>query len=74
MRTNYTVEDIISFIQIVNCMSYDKFFEMYKEVFDYVSDYYVKEKYESAMNNVSNWMCFIDYQNLEKMMNFCLNK
>ena len=44
MGKKFSTADIIKFIQIVNCMSFDKFFEMYEHTFDYVSKGYCEEK------------------------------
>jgi hypothetical protein len=55
-------------------MSFERFFEMYEYTFDYVSKGYVEEKFNYCRSNIGFWMCSIDYENLEKMMNFCLNK
>lgn len=73
MGKKFSTTDIIKFIQTVNCMSFERFFEMYEHTFDYVSKGYVEEKFNSCRNNIGFWMCSIDYENLEKMFDFCLN-
>jgi hypothetical protein len=71
---NFTVPEIISFIQKINCMEYEKFFKMYEDVFGYVTKSYVQEKYNNAMSNIGYWICSIDYNSLEQMMCYCLKK
>lgn len=71
---SFTAPDIIKFIQSVNCMSIDRFKRMYEEVLGYVSDGYVNEKFNSCNRNIGFWICSLDAESLEKMMNFCLNK
>lgn len=74
MNTTYTVEDIITFTQKINCMSYDSFKEMYKFVFGQAFNDYVMEKFNLVQKGFNRWICSLDYETLESMMNYCLNK
>ena len=72
MEKLFSAADVVKFIQIVNCMSFERFFEMYEDVFGYVSKGYVEENFNYCNNNIGFLMCSLDSENLTKMMNFCL--
>ena len=69
---SFTASDIIKFIQIVNCMSIERFKKMYEYVFDFVTDGYVNEKFNSCQRNIGFWICSLDNESLEKAMKYCL--
>jgi hypothetical protein len=73
MLDKYDVVEMIKFVQIINCMSYDEFKEMYKVVFGFAEDGYVQEKFNLANSRFNFWFCSIDYTTLNKMFKFCLN-
>ena len=70
----YSVEEILEFIRKVYCMNDEAFMQMYKTVFGFANKFYVDEKFDLARKSVSKWMCGLDNETLEEMMNYCLNK
>lgn len=74
MTTEYNVAEIIAFTRKINCMTYDDFKGMYKFVFGPLFDGYVREKFNLVQNGFNRWICSLDYEVLEAMMNYCLNK
>lgn len=74
MKNSYTVEEIIKFTQIINCMSFDRFKDMYKHIFGQAYDDYVMEKFNLANSGFNRWICSLDYETLEAFMNYCLDK
>jgi hypothetical protein len=73
MLDKYDVVEMIKFVQIINCMSYDRFKEMYNAVFGFADDGYVQEKFNIANSRFNSWFCSIDPTTLNKMFKFCLN-
>lgn len=72
----YKPIDFVNIIRKINCMPFDKFYEMYKYAFNdpFLHDSYVMEKYQSAMRNgIANWICYIDEEYLNRMFEFCMN-
>ena len=64
----YTVPEILEFIRTINCMSFDRFKEMYKNLFSYATDGYIEEKFNISSRDIAHWMCELDYKTLDKMM------
>lgn len=73
-ESKYTADEFLRFIRIVNCMSDNRFIEMYKTIFGEYCESYAKEKFNLCTKSFEKWICGIDTENLEKMIEFCLKK
>lgn len=74
-KMKFTANDFQDFARKVNCMSEIEFKKMYDYSFETdVFPSYVKEKLYICRSSFLNWMCCIEDNFLEKMIEYCLKK
>lgn len=70
--SGYTALDFQRFARKVNCMSDLDFANMYRDVFNIDYPSYVKEKFEQCRLSFLRWMCEMDEESLNKLIEYCL--
>ena len=73
MKKNFTIEEVQNFARVINCMDYDRFSKMYKEI-GLIGESYIVEKFEKKNTNFLNWFCELSDDYIEKMIEFINNK